>query len=489
MSIFGPRWHNWAHTLDAKPDVLARPRTEEDVQDIVRKAVADGRRVRAGGTGHSWSAGVPTDGVIMLTEHLTRPGSGKPFVDTGGATPVVRVGPGLNQGQLQHVTQPHGLAFPTLGVVYDISLGGFIANGCHGTGWEQPTVSDLVTGMRVVLADGSVREFSQEATPDEMDFARVNLGSIGIITELQFEPVPLCNAHAVDETKPMEALLSRKDPTVLRDQITSSENPYVELFWFPFNTKGSLEGEVWFKHYRPTDEPCDGRIPTRVWDRIQSELGQIPYYEVTLNPKSTPSLMPLLWDLVPTRDEYIAPITDVFHYQHYTFPVTDISFAIPISVGEGGVADFSEANEAWWSFVDAIGKAAERDEYPINVCLHARFIRNSQALLSPSHAPAGSPTHYCYIEGLTFQPRHLETLSPGVRQFHDFFAQMGPRWMELGGVPHWGKDFSAIPSVFEHIRGIYGERLRRWLAWRDGLDPDRVFWNAFMDQIFGGPGL
>jgi hypothetical protein len=485
VSIFGPLWKNWAHTLRAEPDIMARPRSEAEVQQIVREAAEGGRRVRAGGTGHSWSAGVPTNDVILLTEHLTRPGSGKPFVETVDGVTTVRVGPGLTQGRLQRVTQPHGLAFPTLGVVYDISLGGFIANGCHGTGWEQPTVSDLVTGMRVVLADGSVREFSEAQTPDEMDFARVNLGSIGVITELAFRPVPMFNAHAVDETRPMAALLSRSDPTVLRDLITAPENPYVELFWFPFNTPGQLEGEVWFKHYRPTDEPPDGRTPSRAWDRLESEFGQAPYYEVTFNPGSTPDLMPLLWKMVPTRDEYIAPIPDVFHYQHYTFPVTDVSFAIPIHVGDDGTPDFGPANEAWWSFVDAIGKAAEAGEYPINVCLHARFIRNSQALLSPSHADAGSATHYCYIEGLTFQPRHIETNSPGVDAFHRFFAEMGPRWMELGGVPHWGKDFAGIPGVFDHVRQSYGERLTKWLQWRDGLDPDRVFWNAFMDQILG----
>ncbi len=484
VSFFGlgrPTWKNWAHTLTSEPKQLLRPRSEGDVVEIVKQAAREGQRVRAAGSGHSWSPGVPTDGYQVLGEHLTQPGSGRPWVETRGGQTTVRVGPGLTQGQLQHVTQPHGLAFGTMGVVYDIQMGGFVANGCHGTGWMQPTVSDLLCGMRVVLADGSVREFSDAQDAEAMNFARVNLGSIGVITELSFRPTTLFNAHAIDETRPMEDLVSRTDPTVLRDVVTSPDNPYVELFWFPFNTRGVLEGEVWFKHYAPTDAPIDGRAPNRSWDRIEAEFGQAPYYELTFNPSSTPELMPLLWKLVPTRDEYVAAVPDVYHYQHYTFPVTDFSFAIPIIDG-----DFGPVCKAWYEFVDGVGRYADRGEYPCNVTLHARFIKNSQSLLSPSFAPAGSTTHFCYIEGVTFQPRHVEVDSPGVRQFHRFAQEIGPKWMAHGGRPHWGKAFTDIPGVFEHVRSSYGDNLSRWLAWRDGLDPDRMFWNGFMDRIFEG---
>ncbi len=61
---------------------------------------------------------------------------------------------------------------------------------------------------------------------------------------------------------------------------------------------------------------------------------------------------------------------------------------------------------------------------------------------------------------------------------------LGPKWMGLGGRPHWAKTFQGIPGVFEHIRGAYGDNLDRWLAWRDGLDPERMFWNRFMAEIF-----
>lgn len=472
-------WENWARTLESNPSGLFRPRSEDDVIEIVKRAAKEGKRVRAAGSGHSWSPLVPTDGYIIVSEHLTAPVAPHSMIDATGDDVVVRVGPGLTQGRLQRITEPAGLAFSTLGVVYDIQLGGFVVNGCHGTGWDQPTVSDLVHSLRVVMADGSVREFSEDDDLEAMNFARVNLGSIGFVTEIGFNTVPLFNAHAVDETAAMNEVIPRDDGSRIAELVTSDENPYVELFWFPFNTEGEVEGEIWFKHYRPTEEPPNNKTPSHVWDRIESEFAAAPYYAASFLPETVPELMPRLWKLVPDRDDYIAPVPDVFHYQHYAYSVTDVSFAIPIRDN-----DFGPVVKAWYAAVDGIAAQAKAGKYPVNVTLHARFLKNSQALLSPAYEPEGSDVHYCFIEVVTFQPRHIETQSPGVRQFEEFVADLGPKWMALGGRPHWAKAFQDIPGVFAHIRESYGDNLSRWLDWRDGLDPKRMFWNGFMEKIF-----
>jgi L-gulonolactone oxidase len=53
---------------------------------------------------------------------------------------------------------------------------------------------------------------------------------------------------------------------------------------------------------------------------------------------------------------------------------------------------------------------------------------------------------------------------------------------DLGGRPHWGK---LHWRTAEDLRPAY-PRFDDFLAVRDRLDPDRVFANAYTEQVLGG---
>ena len=46
-------WKNWARTVRSRPRAIHRPRSEADIQQLIRDGSAAGQRVKAVGSGHS----------------------------------------------------------------------------------------------------------------------------------------------------------------------------------------------------------------------------------------------------------------------------------------------------------------------------------------------------------------------------------------------------------------------------------------------------
>src|SRR5215472_1615924 len=58
-------WTNWGGTAQCTPEFTFYPRYVEDLIQIVHFARATERKIRVAGTGHSWSALVPTDDILV----------------------------------------------------------------------------------------------------------------------------------------------------------------------------------------------------------------------------------------------------------------------------------------------------------------------------------------------------------------------------------------------------------------------------------------
>ena len=59
-------WRNWSGSVEAHPGLIARPRTEGEVQALVAGAAA----VRVAGAGHSFMPLCATDGLLLDLSEL-----------------------------------------------------------------------------------------------------------------------------------------------------------------------------------------------------------------------------------------------------------------------------------------------------------------------------------------------------------------------------------------------------------------------------------
>jgi xylitol oxidase len=67
--------------------------------------------------------------------------------------------------------------------------------------------------------------------------------------------------------------------------------------------------------------------------------------------------------------------------------------------------------------------------------------------------------------------------APGIEAYFDGFAEA---MKELGGRPHWGKEFRVTPS---ELASMY-PRFEQFRAAVREMDPQKVFRSRFVDRLF-----
>jgi FAD/FMN-containing dehydrogenase len=199
-------WSNWSGSLRFKAATFATPADEEELQNLVRRAGAEGRTVRVAGAGHSSTPLVRTSDILVFMERF------KGVVCRDGDTMTIRSGMMLKEANQAFLE--YGLALENLGDVDLQALVGAIGTGTHGTGKRLRIISNHLVGGRLINGKGEIVAFSLEEDPDLTLAARVALGTIGIFTELRLKLLPAFKLHRREWCTHIEVTLfySDRDP-------------------------------------------------------------------------------------------------------------------------------------------------------------------------------------------------------------------------------------------------------------------------------------
>lgn len=168
--------------LDRAPDVVARPRTEDEVVDVVRAARAAGQKVSVLSGGHNWiAAAVHEGGVLIDMAAFDR-------IEIDAASRTAVIGPAVRSGVLAETVAAAGFAFPS-GHCGLPGIGGFILGGGFGLNvgsWKPACFS--VRGVRVVTAAGELLAASESELPELLWMARgAGPAFPGVVTALEIE--------------------------------------------------------------------------------------------------------------------------------------------------------------------------------------------------------------------------------------------------------------------------------------------------------------
>jgi xylitol oxidase len=175
-----PSGTNWAGNVRFSARELRRPASITELQDLV----AGSDRVRALGTGHSFSLLADTTGVLVSTAGLPR------VTDIDRARRTVTVGGGVRYGELATRLHPAGLALPSMASLPHISVAGACATATHGSGNTAGNLATAVAAMELVTADGSLITLARDTDGEQFAGAVVSLGCLGVVTRLTLELVP-----------------------------------------------------------------------------------------------------------------------------------------------------------------------------------------------------------------------------------------------------------------------------------------------------------
>ena len=175
-----PRLKNWAGNLSYGTAQVQYPRSVEQVQQLVKQH----SKLKALGTRHCFNTIADSKDDLVCSKELNK------VIALDSVNRAVTVEGGIKYGELAPYLHQHGWALHNLASLPHISVGGSITTATHGSGIKNGNLSSAVTGLEMVIADGSIVHFSKAADPEKLNAVVVGLGAIGFITKvtLQIEP-------------------------------------------------------------------------------------------------------------------------------------------------------------------------------------------------------------------------------------------------------------------------------------------------------------
>jgi L-gulonolactone oxidase len=417
-------WVNWSGSQRATPQRFAAPASRRELAELV--AAAPGP-IRVAGAGHSFSAGVVTDGTLLSLDALDR------VLDVDGTQ--VRVEAGIRLNALSRELHARGLAMPNLGDIDVQSLAGALATGTHGTGTRLPNLSGQVTSVELIGADGRERTITEG---DELRAARVSLGALGVIAAVTLRCVPAFRLRHTDKPKPLEPLLDEL-------QARADAHDHFEFWTFP-HADVALTRTL----DRTDQEPRrPNRVSAYVSDVVMDNHAFRAVNEVA---KRFPGTIPALnrfASRVASRRERVDWSAAIFASDRLV-RFEELEYGVP--------------REHAAAAVRAARTVLER--HAVSFPIELRFTAADDALLSPAHGRDSAFVAVHVFQGMPYEAA---------------FREVEAALSELGGRPHWGKR-----SFLDHAQ--LAPRYPRWDDFqriRASYDPEGRFANPWIRAILG----
>jgi alditol oxidase len=413
---------NWARNVTFSAARVHRPTSVDELATII----AGSSRLRALGTGHSFSTVADTTGDLVSVVNLPK----SVVVDPERATATVSAG--MAYGEVARALHAEGWALPNLGSLPQISVAGACSTGTHGSGRRLSCLAASVSGLELVRADGELVTLQS----DDAEFAGavVALGSLGVVTAVTVDVVPTFDVRQVVYNG-----LTRADVAARFDEVMDSGYS-VSIF---------------------TDWRSDA---TRVWRKERVGLGGVDLEPDWLG--ATAATVPD--NPVPGVDA--ANATDqlgVAGPWHERLPHFRLNFTP--SNGDELQSEYLVAREHGAAAFEALDRVREKIAPALQIS-EIRSIAADDLWLSMAQGRDSVAWHFTWFDDTVAATAAVVAVEQALEPF-------APR-------PHWGKLFTIAPEV---VRSRY-ERLPDFRRLRERLDPTNKLGNEFADRYLGVPG-
>ncbi|MBV7700335.1 D-arabinono-1,4-lactone oxidase [Streptomyces sp. TRM70350] len=427
-------WRNWGGNVAARPAREVTPASVEELAEAVRQAAEDGLKVKAVGTGHSFTSIAATDGVLIRPQLLT----GIRNIDREAGTVTVEAGTPLKR--LNVALAREGLSLTNMGDIMEQTVSGATSTGTHGTGRDSASIAAQIRGLELVTADGLVLTCSEKENPDVFAAARIGLGALGIVTAITFA------------VEPIFLLTAREEPMTF-DRVTSSfdelwaENEHFEFYWFPHT------GNTNTKRNNRTAGPERPVGQLKGWfedEFLSNGVFQVANWVGRAVPATIPTIAQISSKALSART-----YTDI-PYKVFTSPrrvrFVEMEYAVP--------------REAVVEALHELKATVDRSRLRISFPVEVRTAPADDITLSTA---SGRDTAYIAV--------HMFQGTP----YQAYFTAAERIFTAHEGRPHWGKVHTRDAEYFAGVYPRFGE----FTALRDRLDPERMFQNDYLRRVLG----
>jgi FAD-linked oxidoreductase len=412
MEEANPMWSNWSGN-QIETCGLHQVANADEAAQVVRNATGV---IRTVGAGHSFSPLLP--GSDCLCRFVPRQGT--PILASEGDKVWVDANATLRD--ISQALEAEGRAFRNLGDINTQTLAGAISTATHGTGQDLPCLSAEVTGLRLVDGTGHLVEVADADLPG----ARVALGLLGMITEVQINTRPSYRLHKqTSKPEPLEEVVARM-PDLWRT------HRHAECFVLPHSGQGvSITHDI-------TED--DATKPPRDLDEFALSYLKITKGLRHISPVLRRAAVRLLVSTM-SAEEYIDESWRVLCTTRHT-RFNEMEYNLDPDVAADAMRECIRIMET--RHPDVI--------FPIEV----RKIASDESWLSPFHAgPRVS---------VAVHVQATHTYEPAFRDCEAVFRA-------AGGRPHWGKLHT---MTREEVDRLY-PKAAAFRSLRSRFDPDDRF--------------
>lgn len=453
--------------------------TIASLQALIDEAIRDGVRVRAIGSGWSFSKVTATEGRVINTKPLNWmaeiSGDSIAAAYQGDRSSLLFVQCGTAIAEINRYLEVRQRSLKTSGASNGQTIAGAMSTGTHGSAFEIGAVQDYVVGIHLivgptrhvwlerasspVVSDSFAQNLGAELIRDDTLFlsALVSFGSFGLIHGVMIETVPSFLLEAHRQRLPLDTTLKAVFDTLDFSGLPlpgGSERPYhFDVVANPHDLKDGIFVRSMYQRpapdgYQPDYDQSGGLRPG---DELLNVFGVVS--------DAIPDLIPSLINAISgTRLKEFSnksgTLGEIFDNTSTRGKVAGVGIGVP-------VAQASHALDLLLSVHDADG--------PFAGVFALRFVKKSDAVLAFTRFDTT-----CVID--------LDGTAS--RRSQAFFRRVW-RAFEKAEIPftlHWGKIHNLDAG---QVRRMYGSAVDEWLASRHALldaQSRRVFSNAFLER-------
>ena len=427
------KWTNWSGSVQANPELVSYPKTEEAISKLVQQAAESKKRIRVVGSGHSFTPLVASNQIFISLDKL------QGVIEIDAEKKEAEIWAGTKIKALSKVLFEAGLAQENLGDVDVQSIAGATATGTHGTGINFGNISTQIISMSFIDGQGNLVSCSESDKPDVFNAARISLGALGIITRVRLRLQSSYRVEYTERREDFDTCLSKVD-----DYIHQNRN--FEFYWFPYSEHCQL------KFMNETEKPAKINGFARFMNDFFVEnvafwtLCKIVYFF----PKTRFKMGPLIGSFVSPRKN--------IHYSHLLYATIrlvkfqEMEYNVPLEV-------FPEVAQE-------IKKRITDKKHNTHFPTENRFVKGDDIWLSPAYKRKSAYIAVHVFKGM---------------EYLRYFKDMEDIFKDYGGRPHWGKMHFRRAEELAELYPKWSD----FMKVRERFDPQKIFLNDYLLELFG----
>jgi hypothetical protein len=551
-----PTWQNWSGNLVHQPaldgvEYYFMPSNLAELKSVIADAAkVGGIAVRVSGQRHSQPPLVAEDnrGNIPQTTKtylvdmscyrdlganqdqciILEPGKNQVTVNTG-----------VREDELDAFLTKNNLMLKTVTAGGFFSIGGMTSIDVHGGTVNEPIFAETVSAFTLLLADGTIMTIDAESPAVDgwspLQFARVSLGGLGIVTSVTINVLERPYATTLQGGSTRYGIKD-KSAFIAQFQGLLASHARLEFFFTPYATKYVDQFPLYTKNFLvlwwdmvndprtkianqpPQPYPANAcNLATqlqpnfgapllgKVFGRIAQSLAVKAQF--VKSPGNTPEdfLKGLSQDGVSNPaiiaaiafDQIATQVADA-NASHSELWLTEaaqvifMSYYIPLpDLNASGLGKV-------WDGLDVVSRiVTQNDNFHIAAPMEFRFVKGGSSAMSGAYS-SDPNTWFVNLDLIGFiEPNQKASDYPP--KLLKFFADVEREWVNMGGFPHNGKIYGFYdpgdapgtysktgpfnPNFLANLRTRRGERLVAFNTYRKSIDPNGLFFNEYLHKL------